>query len=159
MQRIEKIVKHPLLIKQMRKNAESETNRTFCKHDLSHALDVARIAQLMNLEQSLSLEKELVYAMALLHDITKWQQYEDGIPHNESAIAPAKEILEDTGFSEEEIDKITYAILHHRKGPPDEHPYAKLLFEADKLARPCFFCDAQADCHRDNRLKNLTPKH
>ena len=159
MQRIEKIVKHPLFIAHMKRNAESERDRAFCKHDISHALDVARIMQLMNLERSLSAEKEILYAAALLHDITKWQQYESDTPHNQSALAPAKEILADTGFTVGEIDTITYAILHHRTGPPDEHLYAKLLFEADKLARPCFFCSAQSHCKREDSLKNLTARY
>lgn len=156
MQRIQEIIKHPLFLMHMEKNAESEKDRQFCRHDLSHALDVARISQLRNVEEGLLLEKELLYAAALLHDITKWQQYADKSPHNETAIAPATKILQETGFTKEEIDNICYAIYHHRKGTGEDNLYARLLFWADKRARACFFCEMGETCHRAQDLKNFT---
>lgn len=156
MQKIDAILNHPLYLAHMAKNAESELNRQFCKHDLTHALDVARIMQLMNLEQSLSLEKPLLYAAALLHDITKWQQYKEKTPHNETAVIPATMILQEVGFLQEDIALITHAIYHHRRGTGNTCPYAKILFEADKKSRNCFSCTAGDTCTRSNTLKNLT---
>ena len=45
---------------------------------------MARIAYILNMEQDLGLEKEVIYAAAVLHDIGKYAQYEDGTPHEQS---------------------------------------------------------------------------
>ena len=39
---------------------EKEKSRIFCKHDLQHSLDVARIAYILNLEADLKIEKEII---------------------------------------------------------------------------------------------------
>ena len=108
---------------------------------------------MQNLEQGLGFSKELLYAAAILHDITKWKQYRDGVPHNESAILPARNILHDCEFTDEEVTVICHAILHHRDGAPDD-PFSDLLFRADKLSRACYVCTAAEDCHWDANRKN-----
>lgn len=55
------------------------------------------------------LEKEEIYATALLHDIGKWQQYKAGVPHEIASAEIAKRILEETGLTKEESDRILFA--------------------------------------------------
>jgi len=159
MERVNKIKSHPLFLWHMERNSASEADRQFCKHDLAHALDVARIAYMINLEDTLNLPKERIYAAALLHDITKWKQYKDGTPHNESAIEPAVQIMLDCGFSDREIASICNAIFQHRSPPEDAAPFSQLLFRADKLSRACYACTVSADCNWDDARKNQLLSH
>jgi len=141
----------------MEKNQAAETERMFCSHDIGHAMDVARIAYIINLEESLGFSQEVIYAAALLHDITKWQQHVAGVPHNESAIEPATQILRDCQFAEEEIALICQAILHHRREPVDgEAAFSRLIFRADKLSRACYCCHSRDTCHWEQDKQNKT---
>ncbi|MCL2842614.1 MAG: HD domain-containing protein [Oscillospiraceae bacterium] len=160
MQRVNAILEHPLFQASMEKNRESETNSAFCTHDMAHARDVARIGYILNLEQGLGISKEVIYAAALLHDITKWLQHAEGVPHNESAIEPATRILQDCGFGQGEIAMICEAILHHRRGP--EEPgmvFAALLFQADKLSRACYLCDSREACNWEMSKQNAVLRY
>ena len=159
MKKTHSIFNHPLFVQSMRKNELSEINRPYCKHDLAHAIDVARIAYVINLEDQLGFSKETIYATALLHDITKWEQHLSDIPHNQSAIEPATKILQDVEFSEEEIANICYAILHHKDGPPDTTGFAYLIFRADKLSRACYSCDSKSSCYWEDSKKNTLLKY
>ena len=76
MERVWCIFTHPFYIQNLKKNKECETERIFCKHDMAHFLDVARLAYILNLERNCRVEKEMIYATALLHDVGKWRQYE-----------------------------------------------------------------------------------
>ncbi len=80
MERVNKILKHDLFNTYLKRNKMAEENRRFCRHDMEHFLDVARLAMIFNLRQDLSIPKEMIYAAALLHDIGRWRQYEDGTP-------------------------------------------------------------------------------
>lgn len=140
----------------MNKNMEKEKSRIFCKHDLQHSLDVARIAYILNLEADLKIEKEIIYAAALLHDITKWKQYEDGTPHHESVLVPAEKILADCGFDKIEIQLILEAIHKHRKCQSNEKTFSKILYDADKKSRRCFECEATQKCNWSDSKKNST---
>ena len=154
MERVNRILNHPVFVESMGQNATSEAGRTFCKHDMAHALDVARIAYIQNLERGLGFSKELIYAAALLHDITKWQQHLEDVPHHESAIEPATAILQDADFSEAEIAAICRAILHHRDGSAENDPFSALIFRADKLSRPCYTCESAEACKWSLDQKN-----
>ena len=145
--RIQAIINHTIFIDYMKKNKEKEENRAFCKHDLQHSLDVARIAYILSLEVGLNLEKEVVYAAALLHDITKWKQYEDGTPHHESAMIPAKQILKDCGFHHAEISLVLEAIQKHREHQMNQTTFAGILYYADKKSRMCFNCEVTEACN------------
>ena len=61
--------------------AEYEKNRIFCRHGMDHLMDVARIAYIENLEKNCGISKEIIYGAALLHDIGRYLQYTEGIPH------------------------------------------------------------------------------
>ena len=100
LQRVNAICRHPLWQTSRKRIEELEQDRVFCGHDVIHFLDVARLAWIENLEQQLGLEKEHVYAAALLHDIGRHLQYERGIPHEEGSVMLAGQILRDCGFSD-----------------------------------------------------------
>ena len=93
LQRVNAICRHSLWQTSRKRIEELEQDRVFCRHDVIHFLDVARLAWIENMEQQLGLEKEHVYAAALLHDIGRHLQYEQGIPHEEGSVMLAGQIL------------------------------------------------------------------
>ena len=80
------IAAHPLWRKSVVCITQLEASREFCRHDVTHFLDVARLAWIENLERGLGVSKEEIYAAALLHDIGRHLQYEKGIPHDEASV-------------------------------------------------------------------------
>jgi len=155
MERVNRIIKHELFLENVRKNEEAEVDRHFCRHNMSHFLDVARIGQIMNLEEDLGLDHELVYAAALLHDIGRHDQYETGIPHEQASALRAPQILKDCGFTEKETERIVSAIRKHRdQAVAGETSLEGLLYRADKASRACFSCQAQAQCNWKGDKKN-----
>lgn len=71
MPRLNAVWNHPLYQKYYRENEKIEHDREFCCHQITHLLDVARIAYIKNLEAGLGIDKELIYTAAILHDIEK----------------------------------------------------------------------------------------
>ena len=69
MHRINCITQNQKFKEYIRKNELQEIDRKFCHHDMEHFLDVARIAYIKVLESNLKIEKYIIYATALLHDI------------------------------------------------------------------------------------------
>ena len=65
MDRIDKILKHNLFLENLQKIEAAEADRCFCRHDMAHFLDVARIGMIINLEESLEIPGELIYGAAL----------------------------------------------------------------------------------------------
>lgn len=141
------------------KNEEKEKTREFCHHDLQHFLDVARIAYIINLEKSLNINKDIIYATALLHDIGRWMQYEKGIPHDEASAKLASDILNVCGFNENEIKEIIAVILVHRKTSTDEKSLSYLIYHSDKVSRACFNCNAILECNWSQEKKNYNIKY
>ena len=155
-ERINKILNHHLFLKHLQENNTAEAERRFCRHNMVHFLDVARIGWILVLEEQLPLEKEWVYAAALLHDMGKHVQYEDGTPHEVASGEIAPEILADCGFDEKETGVIVEAILSHRNPQVSEEKSLKgILYRADKASRACFACDAEPDCNWKDGKKNL----
>lgn len=156
MERIDKILKHDLFIENLALNERAEAKREFCKHDMTHFLDVARIGRVLNGEESMGVDLELIYAAALLHDIGKHLQYKFGIPHERSGAEIAPEILSECGFEEKEIETIVEAIRCHRDGDSaTQRNLIGLLYRADKLSRACFACKMQEACNWKDEKKNL----
>ena len=114
MDRVNQIWNHPLYQNELNKLQLLETDREFCRHTPEHFLDVARLAYIRALEENAPVSKELIYCTALLHDIGRARQYEDGTPHDEAGAAIAGQILNELGFSMEEIEAIVSAIRGHR---------------------------------------------
>lgn len=145
MQRINSIMNTPEYLNCLNKIQEAEAGRIYCRHDIEHFLAVCRIAYILSLEENLDIEKEIVYAAGLLHDIGRWVEYEAGIDHAVASKALAEGILQNCGFSEVEIAEIITAIEKHReKG--NASPLANVLYRADKLSRNCVLCHARATC-------------
>ncbi len=160
MERLDRILRHPLYQKYVMANEEAEVDRPFCHHDMGHFLDVARIGRILNLEEGLGLNVELLYAAALLHDIGRHVQYADGTPHEIASARLAPQILEDCGFALEERELILEAILSHRdKSVAEEKSLRGLLYRADKASRPCFACKMEGTCNWKNGKKNLTLRY
>lgn len=156
MKKIEAIWNHPKFRHYLALNEEWEKDRIFCLHDKNHMLDVARIGYILNLEQNLGFEKELIYAAALLHDIGKWMQYQDGTPHHKASAFLCMEILQDAGFSAIECHIIQSAIATHKEYLLEDASLNRLLYVADKKSRLCFACAQKEHCNWKDSQKNHT---
>ncbi len=156
MERIDCILANGTFKDCVKRNMESEKDRIFCRHDMSHMLDVCRVAWILNLESGLLLPKEMVYAAGLLHDIGRWQEYLTGRDHSEAGAELAEEILGSCGFNDEDIRAIVAAILEHRERS-ENSKLGALISRADKASRPCFDCPAIGRCKRfvDNHKPSL----
>ena len=167
MERIDNIIKHTLFVENLNQNMAWEAERRFCRHDLAHFLDVARIARIINLEERLEIEEELLYAAALLHDLGRHLQYSDGISHEKAGAELASKILPDCGFDRKETEAVVEAIISHRGQEAEARNragvkgqnLAKVLYRADKAGRPCFLCPARQDCHWGEEQKNLVLRY
>lgn len=188
MERVNRIWNHPFYQECLGKIKDCEQDRPFCRHTPEHFLDVARLTYLMALEKTMSAprnmtspqtmgqsqtefsaqtnpssrntppNKELIYAAALLHDIGRFRQYEEGIPHDEASVEIAEQLIPACGFTEEESAVITAMIASHRKKDNPDSLNA-LFYKADKLSRNCFACPAEKDCNWTAEKKNMEIKY
>lgn len=131
-----------------------ESSRVFCRHDLKHFIDVARIAYILVLENGLDIKKELVYAAALLHDIGRWAQYKNGIPHDDASAGLSEDILIQSGFDESEKRIIVDAIQNHRNGNEELNNFNSIFTRSDKLSRECYKCKTTNQCKWNDDKKN-----
>lgn len=155
MERANRILEHEKYREYLTRNEEAEAQRRFCHHNMGHFLDVARLAMILNETEGYGIDKELIYGAALLHDIGRWMQYEDGTPHEKASVMLSPEILEDCGFNDEEGKCILEAIGNHRNSAiKEERSLSGLLYRADKLSRPCFACKAEMECNWKQGKKN-----
>ena len=130
----------------LEKLSEYERNREFCNHTIEHFIDLSRIAYIMVLEEKLSVSKEVIYAIGLLHDIGRVRQYEEGIHHDIASVEMSKEILKETSFTDEEINIILNGIANKVE---------EIIYKADKLSRQCFNCKAEKECYWSSEKKNF----
>ena len=93
MERVNKIFNSTIYKDYLNRLEAYEEKREFCRHNLEHFLDMSRIAYMMVLEKNLQYSKEVIYAIGLLHDIGRVEQYEKGIGHHIASFNIAKEIL------------------------------------------------------------------
>lgn len=147
MKRINLLINDPEYLECLRKNENAEADRIYCGHDLTHFLDVARIAYILSLENNLRLDKEILYGAGLLHDIGRWMEYEQGVDHARASKEIAEKILERCGFTEPEIKEMLYAIEGHRK-EGGSSTLGDILYRADKLSRNCSLCSAIGTCKK-----------
>ena len=150
-ERLEAIRNHPLYQSSLRRLNDLERGRIFCRHGMEHLLDTARIAYIKSLERALPLSRDLIYAAALLHDIGKWEQYENGTPHELSSARIAEEILSGLPphlrFSPEETETILTAIRGHRKLRETPELLEALLYESEIYSWTCFWGAAWVGCY------------
>lgn len=159
MKRIELLLNDSLYQEYMSYNEKEELEPKFCRHDITHHIDVARIAYILVLEHSdlnffvqengLSSKlaaKEIIYAAGLLHDIGKWKEYQDGTDHASFGAKLAREILPRVYFNPKEIDIIARAIYEHRNLSVDMSFLGERIYRADNLARVCLDCSYRHEC-------------
>lgn len=137
---------------------ELEKDRKFCRHGIEHLLDVARAAYIISLEKKLDIDKDVIYAAALLHDIGRVAEYENGTPHNIAGAKLAEKILTDTSYGLTETIKILSAIKNHRINS-DVCDLSGIIYIADKLTRPCFMCKAIDECNWSSEKKNFVMRY
>lgn len=136
-----------------------EKDRIYCRHGVDHLLDVARLSYIEVLQKNLSISREMVYGAALLHDLGRAEQYENGTPHDVAGARLAGIILKDCGFSDSETESIVTAISGHRRqetGAKTDLP--GILYRADKASRQCLFCEAKDSCNWSDEKKNFILK-
>lgn len=157
MERVNYILKDKRYKLYLEKIKKHEENRIYCRHDLEHFLNMSRIAYIMILEKNLKIDKEVVYAIGLLHDIGRWKQYEEGIDHHKASAMLSREILIDSKFEEQEINFILEGILNHRALKEDS--INDIFYKADKLSRNCIECLAKDSCNWKEEKKNFVIKY
>ncbi len=155
--RINRIWSHPLYQEHYQLLQECEQDRIFCGHSLEHFLDVGRLMWIYNLEEGSELDKDLIYAAALLHDIGRGLQYREGIPHDEAGMELSAKILPDSGFSAEETAVVIRSIGEHRQNSSETRTdlLSSYLYRADKACRNCLICPAEKECNWSLEKKNL----
>ncbi|MGL4729977.1 MAG: HD domain-containing protein [Clostridium sp.] len=155
MNRYNEIIKNNDFEKYLNRLNELEKDREFCRHDIEHFLSLARIAYIHVLEQNLAYSKDVVYAIALLHDLGRVLEYENGTPHEKGSGIIAKEILKYTTYSQDEVIKILGAIESHRGISEETDLLNSIIKKSDKLSRNCFCCMAEKDCYWSSEKKNF----
>lgn len=154
--RYQRIQEHPVFVESVKIIEEKEKDRIFCRHGMTHLIDVARIAYIKALEEKSEISKDIIYAAALLHDIGRVEEYESGKSHNEAGSEKAGFILRECGYTDTEIVSITNAIKTH--GHDFSHENAseleQMLCFADKMSRTCFNCAAHEECNWAAEKKN-----
>ncbi len=168
MPRVDAIWANPLFQENLATIEAAETQRVYCRHGLSHLLDVARTAWIINLEGGFGLARDVVYAAALLHDIGRAAEYSEGISHDVAGVEIARRILgtvvAEQRFSSAEAEAIVKAVRGHRADDVDpvscelsslSSRLACVIAEADHRSRPCFACSACATCYWPEEKKNM----
>lgn len=153
MDRVNRIINHALFKKHLEMLKDLERDRVFCKHDLQHMLDVSRLAWIHVLSDHLPFDKDIIYAIGLLHDIGRVEQYIDGFPHAQASVNMARIILPECGFETVEINIICNAIIHHHSDSEDT--LQSIIFLADKASRLCSFCQAKSNCKWPEKNKYI----
>lgn len=151
------LLHHPDFVAAVDTIERNEVSRRFCRHGLTHLLDVARITWILCLENQRSFDKEVVYLAALLHDLGRCR---DNANHDAVSVTLAAQLLPACGASEECCRLVTEAISMHRQKNAaidlSSASLGELLAYADKQSRACFRCAAAEDCYWDAQLKNNT---
>lgn len=156
---INQIINHPKYKDYYSQITSHEKTREFCKHDMVHFLDVARIAYIKILEDQSDIAKEDIYIVAILHDIGRFLQYQDGEPHEIASSRLCVDILEDVGISTQRIQDYQKAIINHRNVlVKDEVSLSGYLYRGDKASRPCHSCQVEEQCNWLKAKKNLSLK-
>lgn len=153
MERYNRIIQNEIFSSLMDRLDKLEADRKFCNHDLTHLLDVSRIAYIMALENKLDLSKDVIYAAGLLHDIGRVAEYENEGEHQTAGAAVAAAIMDLCGYSKEEISAVQDAITGHRE-EKEGSLLNNLLYAADKLSRNCFCCKAHDECKWPENRRN-----
>lgn len=174
MKYVERLLKETEYLQLVKELEQTEADRIFCKHGLSHLLDVARIGWILALERGQEGAekpgeplKEKIYLTALLHDLGRLAEVKSGMPHHRAGAALAGELLIRIQYPREEQRDILAAISEHR-GEKDAFEFSleymdeqklnkdfiNLIKEADNRSRNCFCCSAGAQCNWSKERRN-----
>ena len=82
-----------------------------------------------------------------------------GRKHHELSVEYAGRILEQCGFSTQENEQICDAIGSHNTDGAEREGLAYVLYNADKLSRNCFDCEASDQCHWLESARNTGIKY
>ena len=157
---IDKILSDSRYIEKLNKINDIESERYYCKHDLSHSQEVVRILTALSKSRELNNYEELSAIMGYLHDIGRADDY-DGM-HNKCSSEFARVLLKEYEFDNDSTNIICYAIDNHsgrmplndiytyiRENTVEENvneTWANLLRIADQLSRDCYKCEAASSC-------------
>lgn len=131
-----------------------ERDRVYCRHDMKHFLDMARISYILALENGLNYSKEVIYGIGLLHDIGRAEEYKNNVNHDEAGVSIAEDILKETSYTDDEKNLIINAIANHGNENSNNKLF-EIIYKSDKLSRNCFECKAEKDCYWSKEKKNL----
>lgn len=131
----EQLLKNPEYIKLQNEILVWERERVYCRHELSHALDVCRMAWIMYLEMYVGLGeddtevcpkpenqkrsgeleeiKDRIYVIGLLHDIGRVRQYQTGEHHAVAGKVIAEQILTEISYPEKWMKEDLPIIAKH----------------------------------------------
>lgn len=154
MKKVNEILSNKKYINYVNEIEEFEKDRKYCRHNMGHFLDMARIAYILVLEQGLDYSKEVIYGIGLLHDIGRAEEYKNNINHDQAGVAIAGEILKETSYTDYEKKIILNAIANHGE-KNSEDKFMNIIYRSDKLSRNCFECDAEKDCYWSKEKKNF----
>lgn len=153
------ILKLDFIIQTLNNLKKLEDDRIYCRHNLTHFFDVARICYILCLENNLNIKKDIIYVTALLHDLGRQDQILNGTNHDIASYELAKKALEFTDFSDEEKELILSAISNHRRKTNDDLSFNSIFYKADKLSRDCFNCNSYDSCNWSFEKKNNEVKY
>lgn len=166
MVRVDRLIRDPEYCQYIDENHCREVNRRYCRHDLQHMIDVARITYLLFLEAGdlnpfmeqcelvqLTTAREIIYAAGLLHDIGRWQEYDTHEDHAIIGARLAPALLHRAGFTDAEVEVICRAVKEHRRAGDGAGILGSHLSRADDLSRLCVRCLAREDCHKLSRME------
>ena len=102
-------------------------------HGFDHVERVYNMA--LKISEGEDVDKDVVRAAVLLHDVARAREEEMGVCHAEEGARMTGDILRDMDFPEKKIEKVVHAILVHRysKGLKAESREAEVLQDADRL--------------------------
>lgn len=158
MKKVNEILHNKKYIRYINEIEILEKDRVYCRHDMKHFLDMARIAYILVLEEGLNYSKEVIYGIGLLHDIGRSEEYKNNINHDEAGADIAKEILEETSYTDDEKKLIINAIINHGNKNSDNKLF-EIIYRSDKLSRNCFECKAEKECYWSKEKKNMIIKY
>lgn len=123
-------------IKKVVEKELSRSQKPCPAHGIEHVMRVYTIA--LTLAKNEDVDRDVIQAATLLHDIGSVKEMEDSTGKTDHAIESAKmaePILKNLGFSKEKIKHIQACIISHRyrTGNKPKTLEAKIVFDADKL--------------------------
>ena len=138
-----KILKNSKYKSYYKKLKHAEMDRIFCKHDIEHSIDMAKLCMFYCKKNNVPYNSDVIYSAALLHDIGRAIQ---GGDHEKHSADIAMSILEEIQCSSSEIDQILSLISKHRDFSQEINTVESLFALADKKSRKCYECKAQDAC-------------